>query len=108
MKISGKQIMTRPCITILFTLVLYATSCTQSNKVSCNCPKTMYADTKADTIFYLANGKSIALCGYRYEERKPIAFGEFILNVCGQDTFIDFWGALLTCRLKVNNDTLLI
>jgi hypothetical protein len=30
------------------------------------------------------------------------------LAACGQDTIIDFWGAVLKCRLKINNDTLLV
>lgn len=41
---------------------------------------------------------------FRYQtmdtiKRRPTTFSEFILAVCGQDTTIDFWGAVLTCRL---------
>jgi len=80
----------------------------QTEMTSCDCPKTKYAETKADTTFYLSNGKTIVLCGYKNPDSKPTTFSEFILFVCGQDTIIDFWDAVLTCRLKVNNDTLLV
>ncbi len=80
----------------------------QTNKVSCDCPKTEYAGTKADTTFHLSNGKTIVLCGYKNPDSKPTTFSEFILSVCGQDTIIDFWFAVLTCRPKVNKDTLLV
>ena len=75
---------------------------------SCECPQTQYAGTKADTTFHLSNGKTIVLCGYKNPDSKPTTFSEFILSVCGQDTIIDFWGAVLTCRLKVNKDTLFV
>ena len=80
----------------------------QTKKTSCDCPKTQFAGTKADTTFHLSNGKTIVLCGYKNPDSKPTTFSEFILSVCGQDSIIDFWGAVLTCRLKVNKDTLLI
>jgi hypothetical protein len=80
----------------------------QENKVACDCPKTQYAGTKSDTTFHLSNGKTIVLCGYKNPDSKPTTFSEFILAVCGEDTIIDFWGAVLTCRLKVNKDTLLV
>ena len=38
----------------------------------------------------------------------PTTYSEFILSVCGQDTIIDFWGAVLTCRLKVSKDALFV
>lgn len=80
----------------------------QTKSTSCDCPKTQFAGTKADTTFYLSNGKTIVLCGYKNSDSKPTTFSEFMLSVCGQDTIIDFWGAVLTCRLKVSKDTLLI
>lgn len=75
---------------------------------SCYCPKTQFAGTKADTTFQFSNGKTIVLCGYKNPDSKPTTFSEFILSVCGQDTIIDFWGAVLTCRLKFSKDTLLV
>ena len=74
----------------------------------CDCPKTIYAGTKADTIFYLSNGKSIVLCGYKNPESSPTNYSEFVLAVCGVDTIIDFWKALLTCEVRVIKDTLLV
>ena len=80
----------------------------QTNKFSCDCPKTEFAGTKADTTFQLSNGKTIVLCGYKNPDSKPTTFSEFILSVCGQDSIIDFWGAVLTCSLKVEKDTLFV
>lgn len=100
--------MTRHCITIIVIILTLTSFYGQTNKASCDCPKTKYAGTKADTTFHLANGKTIVLCGYNNLDSKPTTFSEFILAVCGQDTIIDFWGAVLTSRLKVNKDTLLV
>lgn len=80
----------------------------QTKKISCDCPKTQFAGTKADTTFHLSSGKTIVLCGYKNPDSKPSTFSEFFLSVCGQDTIIDFWGAVLTCRLKVSKDTLFV
>jgi len=100
--------MTRHYITIILTFLTLTSVFGQTKKVSCDCPKNQYAGTKADTTFQLSNGKTIVLCGYKNPESKPTTFSEFILAVCGQDTIIDFWGAVLTCRLKVYKDTLLV
>lgn len=100
--------MTRHCITIILIFLTLTSVFGQTKTTSCDCPKTQYAGTKADTSFHLSNGKTIVLCGYKNVDNKPTTFSEFILAVCGQDTIIDFWGAILTCRLKVNKDTLLV
>jgi hypothetical protein len=100
--------MTRYYITIILTFLTLTSIFGQTKKTSCDCPKTEYAGTKADTTFYLSNGKSFVLCGYKNPESKPTTFSEFILSVCGQDTIIDFWDAVLTCRLKVSKDTLFV
>lgn len=94
-------------ILTILTLTVYACG-QQTKKTSCDCPKTQFAETKADTTFHLSNGKTIVLCGYKNEDSNPTTFSEFVLSVCGQDTIIDFWGAVLTCQLKVHNDTLLV
>lgn len=62
---------------------------------------------KPDTIFHLSAGKAIILCGYRNPKKEEI-FSEFILSICGQDTIIDFWPAVLSCRLKLHKDTLFV
>jgi hypothetical protein len=80
----------------------------QTKRTSCDCPKTQYAGTKADTSFQLSNGRTIVLCGYKNPDSQPSSYSEFVLSVCGQDTIIDFWGAVLTCRLKVIKDTLFV
>lgn len=100
--------MTREKMVLLVTLFAFTTVFGQNKKEVCDCPKTQYAGTKADTTFRLSNGKKIALCGTRNPASKPATYSEFVLAVCGQDSIIDFWNASLTCRLKVNKDTLLV
>jgi len=100
--------MKRHSITIILTILFWTSVYGQTKKSFCDCPKTQFAGTKADSTFHLSNGKTIVLCGYKNPNIKPITFSEFILAICGQDTIIDFWGAVLTCRLKVNKDTLFV
>jgi len=100
--------MKRQYITILLLFLTLSSVSGQSKKTSCDCPKTQYAGTKPDTTFHFLNGKTIVLCGYKNTESQPATFSEFILAVCGQNEIIDFWGAVLNCRLKVEKDTLLV
>ena len=95
-------------LSIILTVLTLSSAFGQSEKVSCDCPKTQFAGTKTDTTFHFSNGQTIVLCGYKNPDSKPTTFSEFVLAVCGQDNIIDFWGAVLTCRLKVNKDTLLV
>jgi hypothetical protein len=94
--------------TFLLTFFTALTTFGQANKNSCDCPTTKFAGTKADTTLHFSNGKTIVLCGYKNTETKPTTFSEFILAVCGQDTIIDFWGAVLTCQLQLKKDTLFV
>ena len=100
--------MRRGKLILLMTVFTFTSVFGQEKKVVCDCPKTQFASTKADTTFYLSNGRTIVLCGYKNPESKPTTYSEFVLAACGQDTIIDFWGAALTCRLRVNKDTLLV
>jgi hypothetical protein len=100
--------MARFSLIFILAILTFASVFGQIQQVNCDCPKTIWAGTKPDSIFYLANGKTIVLCGYKNPDIEPTTFSEFILAVCGQDSIIDFWGAVLTCRLKVNKDTLLV
>lgn len=93
---------------IILTILTFNSVSGQGKKDTCDCPKTQFAGVTADTIFYLTNGKIFVLCGYKNIDQKPTTFSEFILAVCGQDSIIDFWGAMLTCRLKVKKDTLIV
>lgn len=94
---------------ILF-LSLLSFSYAQSQ--TCNCPPNEFGypkAKKADTVFYLANGESIALCGSKDTlPTKRVFFREFILSVCGQKNIIKFWDAVLTCQVKVKKDTLVV
>jgi len=100
--------MIRLSLIISLTFLTFAFGFGQNQNAKCECPKTQFAGEKADSIFHLSNNKTIVLCGYKNPDSKPTTFSEFILAVCGQDTIIDFWGAVLTCRLRVSNDTLLV
>lgn len=100
--------MKRQFVIILIVFFNLSPVFAQSKKTSCDCPKTKYAGTKPNGIFHFSNGKTIVLCGYKNLESKPATFSEFILAECGQNNIIDFWGALLTCRLKIEKDTLLV
>lgn len=80
-----------------------------SKKASCNCAQNEFVSaTKAEATFNFSNGKTIALCGYKDTDIKPSGDSEFVLSVCGQDTIIGFWGAVQTCRVKMNKDIVLV
>lgn len=100
--------MTQAKLIFILTFLTVTTVYGQKNKVICDCPKTPFAGTKADTTFDLSNGETIVLCGYKNPDSKPVAYSEFVLSVCGQDSVIGFWGAVSTCRLMVNKDTLFV
>ncbi|MBL0140478.1 MAG: hypothetical protein IPP86_18430 [Bacteroidetes bacterium] len=101
-------IMMRHCLMTILTLLTWISIFAQTKINSCDCAKSQHDVTKADTTFHLSNGKTIALCGFKNEGSKPTNYSEFVLSVCGQDTIIDFWGAVMTCQLKVQKDTLLV
>jgi hypothetical protein len=96
-------------ILVVFTLLSsYSVYC-QTNNSTCDCAKSQYTQsTKADTLYHLSNGKTIALCGYLDSKSKKTEFSEFTLTVCGQNKIIDFWSAVHTCRIQVKNDTLFV
>jgi hypothetical protein len=94
----------------LFILASTLPACGQINEHNCMCPKNTMTGTlegaKADATFSFNNGHKIILCGYRNNNQVEISYSEFILQVCGYDDIIDFWGATQTCRLFVDTDTL--
>jgi hypothetical protein len=98
-------------LTVLLVFIV-CFSFAQSKHAECGCPKSTFDNTKADTIFRLSNGKTIALCGYRdkdiAEQDGKLFFSEFVLSVCGDNKIIKFWGAVEECQLRVVKDTLLV
>ena len=78
----------------------------QSNNNDCAC-KHSYLN-EVDTLFYLSNGKIIALCGYQNPDTKPVNYAEFILSICKEDLIIDFWGAQVYCEVKTKQDTVVV
>jgi hypothetical protein len=97
---------------LLLALILLIAGLANAQKQNCSCPPNEFGypkAKKADTIFHLSNGKSIALCGAKDTlPTNRVFFTEFILSVCGQKDIIKFWDALLTCQVKVKKDTLLV
>jgi hypothetical protein len=63
---------------------------------------------RPDTAFTFSDGHKIILCGFKEVDNKQRYFSEFILQVCGQDSIVGFWGAVQTCRLSKVKDTLQI
>jgi len=95
------------------TLLIVVSSYVQSYAQSCNCPANEFGylkAKKADTVFQLSNGKSIALCGYKDTQiaKGKTFYSEFVLAACGEKNIIKFWGAVLDCQLKVHKDTLIV
>ncbi|GAB2967269.1 hypothetical protein GCM10027048_42440 [Hymenobacter coalescens] len=97
-----------PCLLLLLALLTSGTVRGQGAKAACACPPNEFAGTVADTAFHLASGRTLVLCGYRNEDSRPASFSEFVLAACGQQRIVGFWGSLLTCRLAVAGDTLLV
>jgi hypothetical protein len=98
----------RKIITAIFLFIVMTSVYGQTKTNTCDCAGKGNSETKADTTYHLGNGKTIVLCGYENQESNPKTYSEFVLSVCGQDTIIDFWGAVLTCQLYVHKDTLVI
>src|SRR5690348_2710997 len=97
---------------LLAVLVLIIASFSYAQTQNCNCPANKFGyptAKKADTVFHLSNGKSIALCGSRDTlPTNRVFFREFMLSVCGDKNVIKFWDAVLTCQVKVKKDTLIV
>jgi hypothetical protein len=73
----------------------------------CKCPNS----STPDTIFYLSDGKTIGLCGYKEVNKKSkiVSFYEFRLFVCGQDSEIANGGWYLqNSKLRKEKDTLIL
>lgn len=95
---------------VLF-LVFIGVSSAYAQSQTCNCPANEFGypkAKKADTVFNLPNGRSIALCGYKGTVEGRAFYSEFVLAACGEDHVIKFWGTVLHCRLKVKEDTLIV
>jgi len=65
-------------------------------------------DNKPDTIFSFSDRQRIILCGYKDNDQSETYFSDFILQICGQDSIVDFWDATQTCRISAYKDTLRI
>jgi hypothetical protein len=91
-------------ISILYVSPLFG----QKLQSKYSCPETRLTDTIVQESFHFSHGKTIVLCGFQNTEGKQISYSEFVLSVCASDTIIDFWSAVLSCRLSLLKDTLLI
>jgi hypothetical protein len=97
---------------VLIALILSVANFSYSQSQNCNCPPNNFglSNVKADTVFHLSNGKSIALCGSREVNlaKNRLFFQEFVLSVCGEKKIIKFWDAVLVCQLRIKKDTLIV
>jgi hypothetical protein len=59
-----------------------------------------------DTTFYFSNNKQLLLCGFSEKKDEEKVYSEFVLSECGQDTTIDFWGAVDNYKVSFKTDTL--
>jgi hypothetical protein len=104
--------MKRYLVVVFLLLFLSSFSYGQTQQPACNCPPNKFglSDAKADTVFHLSNGKSVALCGYRNTNvvKGRTFYSEFVLAACGEAQVIKFWGATLVCQLHVHRDTLIV
>ena len=97
-------------IIILVSLITQFALAQQSN--SCLCPANTMAgttkDQKPNKTFTFSGGQQIMLCGYEEPDKKEMVYSEFILQECGKDSVIDFWGAVFTGSVNFKNDAILI
>ena len=93
---------------ITFTFLTLNLTHSQLNNKSCECVKNTYTNEKVDTVFHFTNGKNIVLCGFRNDENDIINYSEFALYMCGDKEIINFWDAIQTCNIELNNDTLYV
>ncbi len=91
-------------------LFCFGTAFSQHKAPDCNCPKTMYADTRAETGFRLPTGNQIVLCGGKDTQtiKGETLYAEFVLAVCGNKKIIGFWGATDLCRVKIIKNALVV
>lgn len=93
----------------LFLLILIFLCFPVFGQEHCFCPTNTLVGSKEgskpETHFTFSNKQRILLCGYKEENAEEL-FSEFLLQVCGKDSIIDFWDALQLCRVKFEKDTL--
>jgi hypothetical protein len=99
----------------IYLALLLMISCFASAQKSapvCKCPKTFWvaAGAKPAKIFHFSNNRSIGLYGGADTEiiKGKTLYSEFVLAACGAKKIIKFWGAMLTCDVKMANDTLYV
>jgi tetratricopeptide (TPR) repeat protein len=98
---------------IVLAALLLIAICSSARAQTCYCTANEFGYSKAkkaDTVFQLSNGKSIALCGSKDTELAPgrTFYSEFVLAACGEKSIIKFWDAVLDCQLHVHKDTLIV
>ncbi|GHA74551.1 hypothetical protein [Pontibacter akesuensis] len=80
---------------------------TVKTKAECEkCPASNYAGPEPDTVFTFSNGKKLLICGYSEILDNRKAYSEFILSECGNDSIVDFWGAVEAYEVEYASDTL--
>jgi hypothetical protein len=72
----------------------------------CNCPENYSYKEVSKKIFHFKNGEVFGLCGWT--EDNGTTYSEFAIFNCKSNKIIDEWGAVKTCRVKFNHDTLMV
>jgi hypothetical protein len=102
------QNMMRQLLTL--TIIIAAIPALGQTSTHCKCPKNIMAGNsgrdKPDTSFTFPDNRQVILCGYKEIIDNQPFYSEFILQVCGHDSILDFWPAISTNRLFMVKDTL--
>ncbi|WP_026299889.1 hypothetical protein [Flavobacterium rivuli] len=97
-------------IIILLSLITHFAFAQKST--SCSCPTNTMAGTikgeKPKESFHFTTGEEIILCGYTEEQSGKTTYSEFILQECGKNEAINFWGAIFTGSVDFKNDVISI
>lgn len=70
------------------------------------CVESIYAETEPDTIFDFSGGQRLLICGGSEVQDKKKVYSEFVISECGNNTLIDFWGAVEKYEVEYVKDTL--
>ena len=94
---------------VLLFLTLASWLPAQDAKAPCSCVVSRYNDRgTADTSFTFRNGRTLVLCGNREESDGEVSFTDFTLNACGARDILGHWGAVASCKLRMQGNELTI
>lgn len=95
----------------LLFIFAFATQFLFAQNAPCACPVEITVTAEKELpkeVFTFSTGQKILLCGYKNEDTGKPTYSEFILQECGQDTVVDFWGAQFTGVVTFYKDVITI